>query len=138
MTQNRVGSAWSSAIAGVVVMLLAVSPSVAADFPFEREMLMEVKPLPGSTRVPMLEIFSDGRATIDLWCKSGEGRFEVAGDAVKVTLGTLRAQQPCTPERQKLDDELGPALEQVTKWRIEDDALVLVGASELRYHLSAH
>jgi hypothetical protein len=42
-----------------------------AGFPFEHEMLLDVRPLPRSRRVPILEIFADGRAQIDLWCRSG-------------------------------------------------------------------
>src|SRR5262245_62355493 len=53
---------------GGVAMVLATT-ATAAEFPFERELLLEAKPLPGSKRVPMLEILREGRALIDLWCK---------------------------------------------------------------------
>jgi hypothetical protein len=35
---------------------------VAADFPFDQDMLRDAKPLPGSKRVPILKIGADGRA----------------------------------------------------------------------------
>lgn len=123
-------------LAGAAAMLLAV-PALAAEFPYEREMLLEAKPLPGSKRVPILEVLRDGRAIVDLWCRSGEARAEVAGDAIKFTLGAMR-EEGCTPERVQRDEAMAAALEQVTNWRIEDDALVLIGPTELRYHLSAH
>jgi heat shock protein HslJ len=124
-----------SLFAAVAVLLPATA--LAAEFPFERELLLDVKPLPGSKRVPMLEILSDGRAMIDLWCKSGEGRAEVMDDAIKFTLGALR-EDGCAPERLARDEEMAAALEQVTQWRLEDDVLVLIGPAELRYRLSTH
>jgi len=123
-------------LAGAAAMLWAVA-ALAAEFPYEREMLLEAKPLPGSKRVPILEVLRDGRAIVDLWCRSGEGRVEVAGDAIKFTLGAMR-EEGCTPERVQRDEAMAAALEQVTHWRIEDDAMVLIGPTELRYHVSAH
>ena len=119
------------------LLLTLLSPALAADFPFEQEMQMDVKPMPGGKRVPMLEVLPDGRAIIDLWCKSGDGRAEVKDDTVKVTLGPMH-EEGCTPERLARDEELAPALEAITQWRIEDDILVLIGPTELRYRLSSH
>jgi len=108
-----------------------------AEFPFEIELLFDAKPLPGSKRVPMLEIFEDGRATIDLWCYGGNGRIEISGEMIKVTFGSMQPQG-CTPERHQLDEELGLALSKVTQWRREDDVVVFVGPTELRFRLSSH
>src|SRR5262249_36376122 len=114
-----------------------ISTALADEFPYERELLMDVKPLPGSKRVPILEVLPDGRAIIDLWCKSGDGRAEVSGESIKFTLGPMR-EEGCTPERVQRDEELALALEQITQWKIEDDALVLIGPTELRYIGSLH
>jgi len=122
---------------GIALLLTSMSAALAADFPFERELQMDVKPMPGSKRVPMLEVLPDGRAIIDLWCKSGDGRAEVEDDTIKIRLGPMR-EEGCTPERLARDEELAPALEAVTEWRIEDDVLVLVGPTELRYVGSLH
>jgi hypothetical protein len=128
-------------LAGAVTVLssaaLSSGTALAAEFPFEREMLLAVKPLPGSKRVPILEILRDGRAIIDLWCKSGDGRVEVEGDGIKFTLGTMR-EDGCTPARLQRDEVMAVALEQVTHWRMEHDVLVLIGPTELRYQLSSH
>ena len=123
-------------LAGAVVMMLAAT-AAAAEFPFERELLLEAKPLPGSKRVPMLEITREGRALIDLWCKSGDGRVEVAGDTIKITIEAMKLES-CTPERAERDEALAAALAAVTQWRLEDDVLVLIGPTELRYVLSSH
>jgi heat shock protein HslJ len=122
---------------GVLMAAGLAATAVAQEFPFEREMLMDVKRLPDSKRVPMLEIFADGRASIDLWCKSGEGRAEVMGDTIKFTLGEMR-EEGCTPERLERDEALVVALAQVTQWRLEDDAIVMIGPTELRYFVSTH
>ena len=123
--------------AGVAMMLAATA--AAAEFPFERELLLDAKPLPGSKRVPMLEIFREGRALIDLWCKSGDGRVEISGDAIKITI-TIEAMklESCTPERMERDEAFAAALAAVTQWRMDDDVLVLIGPTELRYALSSH
>ena len=125
-------------LASVVALLAGTIVACAeAQFPFDREMLLDVPALAGSKRVPILEILGDGRAMVDLWCRSGEGRAEVAGDAIKFILGPMR-EESCTPERLQRDDDLAMALVQVTQWRLEDDIVVLIGPAELRYRLSTH
>ena len=126
----------ASFLAGALAMVLATA-AAAAEFPFEHELLLEAKPLPGSKRVPMLEIPREGRAMIDLWCKSGDGRVEVSGDTIKITIEAMKVET-CTPERMERDDALAAALAAVTQWRMEDDVLVLIGPTELRYALSSH
>jgi len=121
--------------AGVAAMLAATA--AAAEFPFERELLLEAKPLPGSKRVPMLEITRDGRAIIDLWCRSGEGRVKLEDDMIEFTLGPMR-EEGCTPERTQRDEAMAEALAKVANWRMEEDVLVLIGPTELRYTLSSH
>jgi heat shock protein HslJ len=120
-------------------LLLALAPPATAQpaFPFEQEMLLDVRPLPGSRRVPMLEIAASGRAQIDLWCHSGLGLVEVAGTTIKFTLGAMR-EEVCTPERTQRDEDLVAALAEVTQWRVEGDAVVLIGPKELHYRLSTH
>ncbi len=121
----------------VIAAMLVSSLGFAAEFPFERELLLEAKPLPGSKRVPMLEITRDGRAVIDLWCRSGEGRVKLEDDMIEFTLGAMR-EEGCTPERTQRDEAMVAALEKVANWRMEDDVLVLIGPTELRYTLSSH
>jgi len=130
------GKRASQCFAGAIAMVLATT-AAAAEFPFERELLLDAKPLPGSKRVPMLEILREGRALIDLWCKSGDGRVEVSGDTIKITIEAMKVES-CSPERMARDEPLATALAAVTQWRLEDDALVLIGPTELRYVLSSH
>jgi hypothetical protein len=135
------GSLWTVTrvqVAAIAMVLAAATGTWAQfQFPFESEMLLDVRPLPGSKRVPILEILSNGRAAIDLWCMSGEGRVEVAGEGIRLVLGRM-LEQSCTPERRARDEELAVALSQVTQWRRQDDVIILVGPTELRYRLSTH
>ncbi|HEY7298423.1 MAG TPA: META domain-containing protein [Xanthobacteraceae bacterium] len=121
----------------IAMMMLAAGAWAQAEFPFESEMLLDVRPLPGSKRVPILEILGNGRAMIDLWCRSGEGQAEVTGETIRLVLGPLQ-EQSCTPERRQRDEELAAALSQVTQWRRKEDVITLVGPTELRYRLSTH
>jgi len=121
----------------VIAMMLGATTVLAAEFPFERELLLEAKPLPGSKRVPMLEITRDGRAIVDLWCRSGEARVRIEDDMIEFTLGAMR-EEGCTPERTQRDEALASALGKVMSWSMEDDVLVLIGPTELRYALSSH
>ena len=52
-----------------VFLLLGMSnlPVSAQNFPFDQEMLLEARPLPGSRRVPMMEVHPGGKASVDLW-----------------------------------------------------------------------
>jgi hypothetical protein len=118
-------------------MMLGTTTVLAAEFPFERELLLEAKPLPGSKRVPMLEITRDGRAIVDLWCRSGEARVKIEDDMIELRLGPMR-EEGCTPERTQRDEALAAALGKVMNWSMEDDVLVLNGPTELRYTLSSH
>jgi hypothetical protein len=124
-------------VAAAVLSSSAVAASAQSGFPFEREMLLDARPLPGSRRVPILEIAADGRAQVDLWCRSGIAQVEVVGPAIKFTLGPLR-EQSCTPDRIQRDEAMAEALSQVSRWRLEGDVVVLVGPTELRFHLSTH
>src|SRR5437870_10092421 len=103
----------------LIAMMLVASVVSAAEFPFERELLLEAKPLTGSKRVPMLEITRDGRAVIDLWCKHGDGRVEVSGETIKFTIEAMQVET-CAPERMERDEPLAAALAAVTQWRMAD------------------
>jgi hypothetical protein len=121
------------------MMLLGAlsSPAAAQGFPFDQEMLLEVKPLPGSRRVPMLEVRADGKATVDLWCHSATADVAVSGNEIKLTFVAARPEN-CTPERIELDQKMGAALSEVTGWHRENDIVLLIGPTTFRFRLSTH
>jgi hypothetical protein len=128
---------WGASLATAVLLAGNVAAFAQGTFPFDLEMLLDARPLPGSRRVPILEIGADGRAQVDLWCRSGAAEVVVSGTSIKFTLGTLR-ENNCTPERARRDEDLAAALTQVTAWRVADDTVTFIGPTELRFRLSSH
>ncbi len=116
-----------------------LAPAVAAqsEFPFGRELLLDVKPMKGSKRVPVLDIDERGIAEIDLWCNSVKGQLVVAGDTITIITGEKTART-CPPERAQADDDVLAALNEVTNWRREGDILVLIGAKTMRFRLQTN
>jgi len=108
-----------------------------AEFPYERDLVLDARPMRGGKRVPILAIERDGRTQIDLWCKRGEGQAAIAGDAITITPGAM-TDEPCTPERAQADEELLAALAQVTNWSARDDMVTLTGAKPLRFRAAAN
>src|SRR5690242_3953500 len=91
---------WLTSVCAMPLAALAVvasgavcGPARAAEqaFPYGRELMLDVPPMKGSKRVPMLEIDEKGLADIDLWCDSVKGQMVVAGDTVTVLTGNKSA-----------------------------------------------
>jgi heat shock protein HslJ len=114
--------------------LCAMSAGLAADsaFPFDSELMLDVKPMKGSKRVPILGIGPKGEAAIDLWCNSIEAQIVVIESTITIMTGQKTDRQ-CDPARMRSDDELLATLQQVTSWRREGDVLMLRGGKSLRF-----
>jgi hypothetical protein len=131
-------SAGAGLLIGLGMALALPFPAVGQGaFPYEQEMLLDARPMPGGKRVPMLEVMRDGRAQVDLWCRSGPALVTVVDDTIVITFGPM-PEVPCTPARAQADEQVAAALAQVTQWRMEGDALVLIGPTTLRYQPSQH
>jgi heat shock protein HslJ len=124
-----------------VLLVLAGSfgAAVASDmsFPFDRELMLEAAPMRGSKRVPIIEINSNGAASIDLWCARLHGQANVGGETISIVPGPIEPAQ-CAPDRQSGDEKLLAALVQTTNWRRRGDIIELSGATTLRFHLMAN
>ena len=119
-------------------------------FPFDRELLLDARPMPPAKRMPMLTVADDGRATINLWCRSVPARVRVAGSAIMIETAPLPESLPqymssgqCNERRIEADHEMLAALAQVTEWRKRGDGVELksadaAGPKPLRFHLSNH
>jgi len=120
----------------LVILLAAFSSTAQASepFPFGSELMLEAAPLPGSKRVPMLQIEEDGAVSIDLWCTSLRGQAAVGDDSIAIVPGEAPAV-PCTPQRQASDAALLAALAQATSWRRSGDLVELSGGTTLRFRL---
>jgi hypothetical protein len=123
--------------AALLVLGLSMGLAGAQDFPFDQEMLLEAKPLPGSRRVPMMEIHADGKGTVDLWCHSAVAEIAVSGSDIKFTFVSAKPEN-CTPERIELDQAMAKALVEVTSWRRQNDIVELIGPTTFRFRISTH
>jgi hypothetical protein len=120
----------------ICVLVSCLLPAGASEraFPFDRELMLDVAPLPGSKRVPIIEIGANGAASIDLWCASVRGQANVGEDSISIVPGPAQPAQ-CALDRQNGDENLLAALAQVTNWKRYGDVIELRGASTLRFRL---
>jgi hypothetical protein len=135
MTMNRMRRHLAGLLA-CVALGGAIMPAAAGDsvFPFGSELALDAAPLPGTKRVPTIEIDEDGAAAFNLWCARVSGSASVSADAITIVPSkTLSAQ--CTPEQLTQDAALLAALSQVTNWRRNGDVIDFLGATPLRFRL---
>lgn len=114
------------------VLLQVASNAFAQSFPFSSELVLDVDPMRGSKKIPVLDIGPNGTAEIDLWCNTVKAQLVVAANTITIITGEMSARQ-CPPDRARADEDLLAALNQVTNWRMEDSVLVLTGGKPLRF-----
>lgn len=130
----------------LATLLATCGTVLAADaFPFDREYILDGRPMRPVKRMPVVTVASSGEATIDLWCKTVRARFDVSDAAIRIEAGPLPEALPqymadgqCTPERMQADADMLTALTQVTAWRKHGSALELAGPTTLKFRLSDH
>ena len=117
---------------------LNFTPARADDgFPFEMQMQLDVNRMPGSKRIPNLDIGEAGEVVLELWCKGGKGQFSVAGNTVIFVAGAME-NRSCPPDRAQADNELLAALAEVGTWKRQDDLVLLVGPKTLRFRINTN
>jgi heat shock protein HslJ len=124
------------------VLIAAIVPNAGhaqADdgFPFGLEMTLDVRPIPGSKRIPNLEIGDAGEVVLELWCKGGKGQFSVAGNTVIFVAGAMETRT-CPPDRAQADDDLIAALSDAATWKRQGDFVSFIGARTLRFRLNTN
>ncbi|RYX86928.1 MAG: META domain-containing protein [Bradyrhizobiaceae bacterium] len=118
--------------------LLAAWPAQAADeFPFGLEMTLDAQRMPGSKRIPNLEIGDAGEAMVELWCKGGKGQFSIAGNTVVFVPGPM-ADRNCTEAQTQLDEQLLADLGAATTWQRRGDVVTFIGPKTLRFRLNTN
>jgi heat shock protein HslJ len=115
----------------------AAAPAKAQEFPFGLEMTLEAARMPGSKRIPSLEIGDNGEVVLELWCKGGKGQFSVAGNTIVFVPGAMESRN-CPPDRAQADDELVAALSSVETWKRQGDVLTLIGPKPLRFRTTGN
>jgi heat shock protein HslJ len=127
--------------AGVAAVLLAVPSTGYAQaddgFPFGLEMTLDVGRMPGSKRIPNLEIGDAGEVVLELWCKGGKGQFSVAGNTVIFVAGAME-NRTCAPDRAQADDDLIAALSDAATWKRQGDFVAFIGTKTLRFRLNTN
>jgi heat shock protein HslJ len=120
----------------VCVLTYGVSVTVQAQqgFPFESELLLDVGPMPGSKRIPNMDVAANGTIALEMWCNRVEGQLIVAGDTITVLTGQA-TNRACPPDRVRGDAELLAALTEVTSWRRQGGAVLLIGPRTLRFRV---
>ena len=119
-------------VAAVLLGPPGLARAADSPFPFGTELMLDVEPLYGSKRIPMIEIQDDGTAAIDLWCSSAHAAATVGETSITIVAEPAEPAQ-CTPERQSGDETLLAALSQVTNWRRDGDVIELIGPTTLRF-----
>ena len=130
---------WAGAASLLLIATALDSTPARADdgFPFEMQMQLDVNRMPGSKRIPNLDIGEAGEVVFELWCKGGKGQFSVAGNTV-IFVARAMENRSCPPDRGQADDELIAALTDVSTWKRQDDLVVFVGTKTLRFRINTN
>jgi heat shock protein HslJ len=116
------------AVAAFAALCLLATDAHAQSFPFGRELVLDVSPMRGSKKVPVLDIGDRGTAEIDLWCSSVRAQLVIAANTITIITGE-KASRSCAPDLVRADDDLIDALNQATNWRMENYSLVFTGGA---------
>jgi heat shock protein HslJ len=132
---------WSRAswlgLLGLIALGVLTPASADDQFPYDRELLLDTKPMRGSKRIPGIEVSASGEAVIDLWCNSGRGRVVIAADTITIIPGAMSERQ-CGPDHMRGDEDMLADLNQVTNWKREGEFVVLLGPKSLRFRLATN
>ncbi|MFB9264236.1 META domain-containing protein [Bradyrhizobium erythrophlei] len=110
---------------------------VAQEFPFGFEMMLDAARMPGSKRIPSLDIGDNGEVSLELWCKGGKGQFSVAGNTIIFVPGAMEPRN-CPPDRAQADDDLLAALGDIATWKRQGDDVTLIGSKSLRFRINTN
>ena len=121
----------------LAALLAAHAPANAQEFPFGLEMTLEANRMPGSKRIPSLDIGDNGEVVLELWCKGGKGQFSVAGNTIVFVPGAMENRN-CPADRAQADDDLLAALSDAATWRRQGDFVTLAGSKQLRFRINTN
>jgi len=107
------------------------------DFPFEREMVFDGDPLPGTRQIPNLEIDRQGRLSLLMWCNTLMAQAVVTEGRITVLPGAT-TRKACPPDVMQADEALMAALQQAAVWQRDGNLVTIAGeggANPLRFRL---
>ncbi|WP_426436820.1 META domain-containing protein [Bradyrhizobium genosp. P] len=126
-----------AALVLVSTALGSIPAQAQEEFPFGFLMTLDTARMPGSKRVPSLEIGDNGEVSIELWCNGGKGQFSVAGNTIIFIPGAME-NRSCPPDRAQADSDLLAALSDLTTWRRQGDLVTLTGSKSLRFQINTN
>lgn len=122
----------------VALLAVAASPGPGlaqqTEFPFDSELILDVRPMPGSKRIPNMDIAGNGTIAVEMWCNRVDGQLVIAGDTITVMTGQP-TDRPCTPARAQADAEFLDALNAVTNWKRAGDFVRFTGPKTLTFRV---
>ncbi|NEU97606.1 META domain-containing protein [Bradyrhizobium sp. UFLA 03-164] len=127
----------AAALVLAAAALVAVPAQAQEEFPFGFVMTLDAARMPGSKRIPSIEVGDNGEVILELWCDGGKGQFSVAGNTIVFVPGAME-NRSCTPERAQADKDLLAALGEMTSWRRQGDQVTFVGSKSLRYVINSN
>jgi hypothetical protein len=125
------------ALALIAVGFYAVPARAQEEFPFGFEMTLDAARMPGSKRLPSLDIGDNGEVVLELWCKGGQGQFSVAGNTI-VFVPAAMEDRNWPPDRAQADDDLIAALSEAATWNRQGDFVTLTGTKSLRFRINTN
>jgi META domain len=132
----RISSA-AVALALIAIGFYAGPARAQEEFPFGFEMTLDAARMPGSKRLPSLDIGDNGEVVLELWCKGGQGQFSVAGNTIVFVPGTME-NRDCPLDRTQADDDLIAALGDAATWKRQGDFITLTGTKSLRFRINTN
>lgn len=117
--------------------VLDTAPAKAEEFPFGLEITLDAARMPGSKRIPSLDIGDNGEVVLELWCKAGKGQFSVAGNTIVFVPGAME-NRSCPPDRAQADDDFIAALSEAATWRRQGDLVSFGGPRTLRFRINTN
>jgi hypothetical protein len=83
-------------LACVLACGVAATGDAQQAFPFDSELLLDVAPMPGSKRIPNMDVAANGAIALEMWCNRVDGQIVIAGDTITVLTGQPSNRQ-CPP-----------------------------------------
>ncbi|WP_338828927.1 META domain-containing protein [Bradyrhizobium sp. 27S5] len=137
MSMKRILNGGIAALAMVAAAVVAVPAEAQEEFPFGFVMTLDAARMPGSKRIPSIEVGDNGEVILELWCNGGKGQFSVAGNTIVFVPGAME-NRSCAPERAQADNDLLAALGDMTSWRRQGDQVTFIGSKSLRFVINSN
>ncbi|MGN1289717.1 MAG: META domain-containing protein [Bradyrhizobium sp.] len=137
VSMKRILNGGMAALALLAAVLVAVPAEAQEGFPFGDVMTLDAARMPGSKRIPSIEVGDNGEVILELWCDGGKGQFSVAGNTIVFVPGAMENRN-CTPDRAQADKDLLAALGDMTSWRRHNEEVIFSGSKSLRFLINGN